>query len=448
LAATSTTACSIFEPPPSGEDDAGSGAGGTSSNADGGAWWPYRNAHACESAGVPGPSEQDGPKTEGPGETDKTLPPIYLYLSKYRLSALDDEKFTADPNAWQKIGFDIDRTCKNSNTCTVGGAKVEDTTCAPHTAGTLPNDGDQCRDNMIGKLFYAAASSTPGTYFGETEADWNCEIRRGRMSVIFKISEYNGTPNDKQVRLDLYTSTGLLTPSLFACRSKLNGQQVEETIEGTLPDNWWKRAFPAASAHWRVTSESIALNADDTEGHDLKNAKWNDPAAYVRNGYLVARLPEGTEYWLNGKNATVPGFRLIVNRPLLVGKLSQTTEWQLTDAIFTGVVEPNALIHSHREFGFCENICGSYTLVVTIVTDSQDTLVSGAVQPSAKCNALTWAGEIAARQATVWKEEMDPPLPAGQYPPPECEAPKHKGVPLCPATHAGVNDSGARDGGT
>lgn len=408
---------------------------------------------------MPGTVDTDGPASDDPDDGGASNEPLYFYLSKYRLGSNDDAQFTLDlnevTNPWADLGFDLDKSCKNSPSCQVNGQNVVDVTCAPHTESTLPLDGNGCRDNTIGRLFKLAAASNPGFYFGMTEADWNCELRRGAMSVIFKVSQYNRQKNDRQVRLDMYTSVGLVNPSSFLCRSKLgtNGQLVQ-AIDGTLPlePPWYQRAFPPSSAHWRVTAESIAPNADPTEDHNLPDARWNDPIAYVRNGYLVAHLPDGTEYWLNGKNAAVPGFRLIVSQPILVAKLSTDKgEWTMSDATLAGLIEPNIMIRSFREFGFCENMCTSYNLVVSTLTDNQDALLgSKEPKPDVKCNALTWGGQIEARQATVWKEDLD--APAAHYPPLECPEPAHPAAPRqgqgpCQLADAGA-DSGAADGGT
>jgi hypothetical protein len=442
-------ACSVYDTPSGrgagGRDGgAGGGTGGSAGAPQSGPWWPYVNERGCQSAGVPSPD--DAPTSDDPGEP---LPPIYLGLSKYRVSAKDDGVFTMDGKSWADIGFDFDKTCKNSPTCVDDQqSPILDIVCKPHNAVT-PGDGNQCRDNVIGKLFTLAAASDSGRLFGVTEADFNCEFRRGGFGVIFKISNYNGQKNDSQVRFDMYVSTGLKDPLVgtsYDCRRK-NGQP---SIEGALPENWNMHPLWLPESGWKVMSESIAANADPS-GNDLPDGWMNDPLAYVRNGYLFARLPDKTEFWFNGRYTATPGFRLVVNRPTLVGELSNATgKWQLRNGTFAGVIDPDQMIRGFRELGFCENMCGGYATLVSYLSSYQDSMlaaVSGPV-PDVRCNGLSWAGHIEADQATALAGDIEPPQPII-----ECPNPRHSGAPPqgqgpCQLDGGATTDGGTRDGGT
>jgi hypothetical protein len=438
-------ACNVFEPPPAGSEDGGGGSGGVDP---GGKWWPYRDSRGCDRAGVPGPG--DAPKTEDSTESGQ---PLYLALSRYRLSSQNDAKFTPDePDnlAWAEIGLDFDNACKNSDTCKVNGKNVIDQLCEQSTV----KDGSQCRDNTIGRLFISASVSTPGKWFGVREDDFNCAIRRGRMGIIFKISDYNGGQNDKQVRVDLYTSTGLVNPindSGSRCRRDPN--TGAETIEGTLPDDWPSVALWRSNERWRVTQQSLAQTDDEPAADELPNAKAFDPRAYVRNGYLVAHLtPGGIDWWLNGKNAVTPGFRLVVQRALLVGKISQDSgEWRLTDAIITGVTSAEQMVQSFREIGFCDNMCDLYRVMASFMNINKDAMLgTNDKQPArVRCDGLTWAGDIEARAATALKSDIDrDPAP---YPPLDCPQPRHSAAPRqgqrCEEEDGGLKSDAGGDAG-
>lgn len=432
-------ACSVFEPPPAATGDGGAGRGGSGSGGtESGPWWPYqRTEDQCESAGLP--TENDRPANEDPGEDQK---PIYLAVHKYRLASEDKPEMPITPTSWRDIGLDMDKLCTTSASC----EGVQQQSCAPR-AGT-PRDGNQCRDNAIGSLMQIATGSpNQGEYFGMTEPDMNCELRRGGYSVIFKISNYNGTKNDKNVRVDLYTSTGLKTPSTFPCRSP--------NIEAPLDANWHRRGLWTSTQRWKVMEHSLALNVDPEE-QEIPDSKFYDTLAYVRNGYLYAKFPDNTEWWLNGQYTSVPGFRLIVQRPVLIAELTRDPDnndlWKLDNALMTGVVNPSDMLRSWAEVGYCEQMCTSYALTVSYLNDRRDILIDDRMGPGntcgdacAPCDGLSWAGDIEARQATVRPEDIEPLESAG--PPVLCPEPRHSLAPRqgtpCGAAGAGGTGGGA-----
>ncbi len=464
-AATAAVACSVFEPPSATGDggatggsggatggsggiggvdgggsagiDASAGAGGTagtggsagSGGAPTGPWWPYQNTEGCQSAGVP--SDKDRPASPGTG-TDQS---IVLALSRMRFgSAADDAALTPDPNAWQDIGFDIDKSCTASATCSVGDALLQESACK--NSVLVPFDGNNCRDNQIGKLFpVAALSPQVGPLFGISEPDWNCALWRGEFSVILKISGYNGQTNDDSVRVDVYTSTGLQSLPNWTCTSG---------AEGGVPGNWHNQAQWLTTQHWTIAQRSIALNAVDA-GTTLPDAKYADPAAYVRNGYLFASLPAGTEIWLDGERAHVPGFRILMHRGLLVGKLGKQQDgtWKISQGTIGGVVLPTEILNSFREIGFCQNMCQDYQNVVGYLNTNQDTLSStDAKLPNTPCDSLSIGIGFEALQATAdatdvvkVQDPVDCPQPANPLAPRQgcvCPDPKVGGPCVLP----------------
>ena len=113
---------------------------------------------------------------------------------------------------------------------------------------------------------------------------------------------------------------------------------------------------------------------------ELPNARYADPIAYVRGGYLVAQLPAGTELWLNGKeaHAHVAGYRTIIHRAVTVAKLvkGQNDLWTFEDGIISGVTYPPDVVQALEEIGFCENFCRSYDVLIQFLNTAQDALVS------------------------------------------------------------------------
>jgi hypothetical protein len=410
-----------------GGDAAGgsSGSSGSSGSNDGGStepWWPYTNEHGCQSAGVP--SAADRPAVEDPGTS---LSPIYLVISRIRLgTADDDEALTPNVNAWRDIGFDLDKRCTASFTCEnpVLQEPIYEVACM-HPSAQRPFDGNQCRDNELAKLFKLASSSPSiGIWFGMTEADWNCELHRGGFGNMIKISDYNGKKNDRQVRLDLYSTLGLQQLPTWTCRNR---------IQDPLATNWASRVSWRADEHWKIAASSISLSAPDS-GTEVPDAKVYDTAAFVRNGYLFAKLPDASEFGLNGTNTRIPGFGVFLYRGVLVGKLVKEADdtWSIDQGTIGGVVRPDQVLQAFEAMGFCSNLCTSYDQVKDYLNTYRDTITStGEILPDSPCDGLSFGEQFKARQASAAKQDIEP-APA----PVNCPQPRHPDAPrqgcVCP----------------
>jgi hypothetical protein len=395
-------------------------------------WWRYTNAQNCQSEGVPLASDRPDSACEG-----SSIPAIHLAMSRLRLSAQDDAALSPSETAWRDIGFDLDKRCTSSETCQASGQPINEQGCRQGGA-TLPFDGNQCRDNEIGKLFRTMSSAvTLGTWFGLTEADWNCELHRGGFGILFTISEYNGALNDPQVRVDVYSTVGVETLPGWACRAR---------PEDPLDPAWTSHAPWSPSQPWKIARRSLALTSSGG-GTDLPRARYADPAAFVRNGYLVAQLPPGTELWLNGARTPTPGFRVILYRGVLTGALVKLPNgtWTIDDGTLGGAVFPSDWVSGLREIGFCENMCAAYNTLRVQVMESADALAATLdILPTADCDALSLGAKFQARQATATAANIADSAPV------DCPNPKHPGAPrqgcLC-NPQGGCDGGGGFDGG-
>lgn len=457
------SACSVFEPPildgigsggsgQSGNENGGSGpgsgggtaaggdasVGGTSSGgaggeqASGGAasggvsveagtggapstepFWIIQNEHGCE---VPRrPTYDDRPAQSDPGPD---LDPIVFAIYRARHgSTADDVELSPDFNSWQTIGFDMDGKCTNSSSCEQPNQEpLVETRCKLGAA--VPFDGLGCIDNAVGKIFnIGATTETVGQYFGLTEQDWNCELHRGGFTTIIKISNYNGKLNDRDVRVDQYVSVGLQIPQNWTCR---------DTIDAPLEPNWWTHAPWLNTRHWKIARRSIDP-ADESTGDHLPNAIVSDSVAFVRNGYLVAKFPEASEFWWNGENTPVPGFRDVMRNPISVAKIvrKQDLTWELEDGILASVVKPGDMVLGFKEMGFCENMCSAFDQLKNYFNNAQDVLTDLSQDlPNTPCDALTIAIEFQARQATADRGDI-----VDVREPIECPEPRHPKAP-------------------
>jgi hypothetical protein len=400
--------------------DAAGGTGGGPCTGPLGPWWRYTNSDQCESEGVPSSADRPSLSCDG-----ASIAPFFVAMTRIRFgNANDDPALTPNDDAWQEIGFDLDRTCTSSPTCRSDDAPILNPGCK--NDDLVPFDGLNCRDNQIGKLFpIAALSPIVGGLFGMGERNWNCALHRGEFSVVFRVSDYNGQSIDPSVRFDMYTSVGL--PSGLPSWECLKP-------DGTVSDNWHNQAPWLPIEHFTIARRSLALNDPDA-GTQVPNAKAADPAAFVRGGYLFAELPPGAEFWLDGERASTPGFRLIIRRGVLTGKLAKQLDgtWTLEDGTVAAVVLPGELVQAFREIGFCQNMCDAYSNVINYLNIALDTLsTSSTPLPDAPCDSSSIGMSFEARQMRATAADIvdvDPPV--------DCPPPRHPDAPphgcVCPS---------------
>ncbi|MEB2310408.1 MAG: hypothetical protein OZ921_01255 [Sorangiineae bacterium] len=374
----------------------GSGSGGPMTCALGYCWWSTKTPEGCEDVGIP--RLADKPK---PSQSSNSVGSIYvgmkrLYLGEtmppVRGPAIADAAKATQP--WQWIGVNIDGVCTNPIGCSTAEKNV--VPCKTGRGIVKPADGVGCRDNAFGQLLPIAAQNPElGPPLGLTEKDMNCEFRRGGYNIIFKISGYNGELNDDSVRVDLYSSPGL--ESNMANWDCLAQKDSWEKLPSWLPENPWY-------------INRADLDGEPTNG-ELPNAKRAyDPSAYVKDGYLVAHLADGTEVRFIGDNATVRpalqggsepyplahlpgGFRLILHRITLTAHLHQDSGmWVLDDGVIAGAMIKDYILAGFEEAGFCAKFMsdpGQYDTLANYLTNNDDILSTPTNAPDTTCDAMS-----------------------------------------------------------
>lgn len=341
-------------------------------------WWSAKGKDGCFSAGMP----KDGDRPAPVADTT-SLPPIYLAIANMRIGALNP-KGELDPNAWQDVGFDLDGTCTGSPTC----SQDEPTPSCRAATVAVPTDGSYCRDNTFGKLEYQATTIKElGGKYGLSDDAFNCALCIGAYNFIIRVSDYNGKPDDDHVRVDMYPSPGLESVLPWDCAS----------------GDWKNHPCFQQDMPFTVRQDSVA---EARGGPELPNAKLFDADAYVRQGYLVFKLPADTLFWFPGKKAPVTAYPLRLQQGIVTGKIARAANgvWSVTDGIIAGRAKKDDIIKGFRLIGFCE-ADSNYALMSTFVSNNLDMLGSGDVDPNKPCDAMSVGLGYTAVQATAGKLE-------------------------------------------
>lgn len=345
-------------------------------------WWSKTRKDGCISAGFP--TVEDRPKNTPAGDVGD----LYFALSSMALGSLD-RKGEATDGAWKSLGFDLDGLCTLSPTCESSDPSFA---CDPQSA--MPGDGDYCRDNTFGKLEAdTIALQGLGKEFGLSNDAFNCALCRGDYNFMFRISGWNGEPNDSNVRLDLYPSPGIETP------------QTSWKCDLNAPLGSWK-----SNPCWTET-DRFTIQTKSTQGTpsatELPGAVLNDPSAYVRDGYIVGLLPENTLFWFPGKSAAL-AFPLKLQRGIVVGKLVKDGEsYRIEDGTIAGRARGQDLIEAFESLGLCAGH-PLFSLANTQLGLSSDVLWTGNNSDEAACDSISVGIGFDARVAAFAGIELPP----------------------------------------
>jgi hypothetical protein len=377
-----------------GSAGAGGGAGGSMVGNNGLGFWSSQNKNGCFSAGVPTPEMR--PAVGGQADVGT----IYLAIDHLRLGGQDPAGVTSS-TAWEDMGFDLDGLCTDS-----GGlddpanpdacAMVEEQGCKATTSKLSP-DGRNCRDNTFGRFEGDVSHTDEIAKYRLNDDLFNCALCVGYFSILVKITGYNGTANDDQVRIDLYPSPGLKTPFKLDCINSTSWKSGDLCWTDDKVNTW--------------KVDPTGLVGPYTDGGDLPDAKLSDANAYVRDGYMVMQLPDPALLWFPTQpGVPVNSFPILVHRGVVAAKVQKTAgAWSLTDGTIGGSSTEKEIVGAFRQVGFCETD-SLYQVMTSQVHAALDILQSGAKDQSIQCDSLSIGVGFTARQATAGPTEVVTPL--------------------------------------
>jgi hypothetical protein len=254
-------------------------------------------------------------------------------------------------------------------------------------------DGNHCRDNTFGRVeFQAALVPEVAKKYGLSDDAFNCALCVGHYNFLVRLTNYNGLADDDSVRVDLYPSPGL---------------------ENVLPWNcadptWTRRPCFTPDMPWTVQSDVLTSQRG---GPELPDSKLKDDQAYVREGYLVATLPDDTLFWFPGYKALVVAYPLRLQKAIVTGRVAKGTDgvWRIDDGIIAGRSRAADVVKGFRLIGFCEGDA-NYKLMTEFIDKNLDLLGDGARDPNVTCDAMSVGLAFQASQATAGKVAKVAPL--------------------------------------
>ena len=273
---------------------------------------------------------------------------------------------TDPPN---RPGIDLDRTC------TCGEPRQEGQCVIPPfvMGGTIPCDPADGRDNAVVPLIQESK-----TALMQGSPEFTAAIAQGKWSLLVRVSEYDGSPNDSSVSLAVYVTSGLAAPPLW------DGNDA-----------------------WPVRAESLANATDENQPLIV------DPNAYVVDGQLVGVISGELDINTTLKVRLASGF--------LTGKLvSEGGVWRIDDGLLAGTWLANEALKAVGNLTISNvplcTLGPSYAVVRSIICNNVDI----ASAPTLPCDSLSFGMRMTAEAAKLGAITPAQPLP-----------------PVCPADQCG-----------
>ena len=262
----------------------------------------------------------------------------------------------------KSIGFDLDRTCS---------CLGEQGSCvSKSTAAEMLCDGPGGRDNNASMLIKSSAM------LGLTSESFNGGVAEGDWSLLVRIRDYNGLPDDDQVSVAWLVTTNLMKPPAW---------------DGT--DTWGIRGS--------------CLNHKDGQP-DLEDPIVIDKLAYVTGGRVVASLKGGAPLDLTAN------FSVIIQDAFLVGDLVKKGDFWFTDhGTLAGIWRTQDMLANLRGVEIGDKpLCTDHPIYETIkrqICEAQDISVASAA-PTTGCDGISLAFTFTSGPARIGLAlDVDPP---------------------------------------
>lgn len=332
----------------------------------------------CVHVNAPDPPPVDDDK-------DLVIPPFWL--------AVREVSLTPQVPDGSYVGLDLDGVC----TCDrrAGTASGGQSSC---TAKADACDYDGGADNRAASLFQQFAAT--GSDINKGIVD---DIAAGNSGLLVWISDWNGKPNDREVRIGIVVSTGVRTPGCGTTTST----DGEHYRPGWCGEDRWDYE----------PGKIIPINGVQ---QPLGNS-----TGYIVNGELVYRSP-------NAATLAVGGASIEFNSPISFGKIEAAEGGYRLTGVLGGRIEIKQLLGAIGQIQVVgKDACTlpDFQSVKAVLCDAVDiTRTSVFDFQNAKCDAVSSAMRYTAFPAQLGNAVPRPRNPSPCAP----EAPGNEGKYDCP----------------
>jgi len=335
----------------------------------------------CSSARFPGPPAS----SDGGGDS-------VSFVVAFRSIDFGEEAVQMkDGSSRPGLGYDLDGRC----TCVEPG----ESSCV------APAD-DQCDgfggiDNSISVLFETAAAFSEN--FRSSYHSANAE--NGDWSILVRVEGYNGLANDDQVRVSLFTSSGLNENPCYTGDDRIpdwDGSDQWPVMTASLEPLMGAGGGGGGPQIGGSGTNGTYICGDEDEetkgNFSVSQPKFFDELAYVNGGILVASLPEA------GLVLDGDGGAIDLTAGFLTGRLRQEAgSWFVDDGTLAGRWASRDAFVAVSSLGSGGTLCTDDTLYQTLkqaVCDAQD-ITSQISGPTAPCNAVSFGMAFSAEPAQL-----------------------------------------------
>ncbi len=275
-----------------------------------------------------------------------------------------------------RFGYDLDAKCS----CTVDGQSCT----RPNFVDPKKETCDDARglDNGAGIALSRVSTLAAGSI---SSIVVNEGATQGLWSLIIRVSDYSGTPNDDHVKVAIYETPGLMAPAW-------NGTDT-----------------------WPISKATVGPSGTVDEPVNF------DDKAYVRDGILVSHIAHGRLVLL-ASTARLPIDLVDLTLSAKVVAASGGS-WRLTEGTMAGKWTLPALFKDLGQFrygaGTMKKLCRDdilYLQVKNLFCSTTDILDPATAAGTTECNAISFGMRFDTE--TIQLGLVSDPLPD---PPPECD---------------------------
>lgn len=332
------------------------------------------------------PPANDPSAADGPSLPDLVFAVRAINLGEEGLTVKSTGEREIDPG-YEPVGYDLDGYC----TC------LDDAGTQGNPGCNVPSfaaDGYRCDfaegiDSSMSWFFAQAAVLLDGF----SSSGYTMAAEEGLWSLVLRVADYNGEPNDPSVRLYVYNTFGVDPYDCTAPADPDAGPPPECNIDPMVPFS----LTPAWDGDdcWSVTKATLAdpNDLDSTEAADLK--------AFVRDGVLVASVPKAGIVLAGGDGA----FRIQLVAGVISARIAPAGGgYALQDGVIAGRWPLDRVLGSLSEFKvlgstLCTNI-PYYTPIKLEMCKLAESLsmLGGPTEP---CDSVSFALGFQATQAKL-----------------------------------------------